>query len=64
MDAEVEISNMRNRHVARLFSSLDGIKIAPVVESAIKREFTFFGNDVADLMCDKRNTSNEEIQGS
>ena len=56
-----EISRLRNRHVARLLNSIEGTGLAPVVVDAIKREFTFLANDIADLLCaEEGNTSHEQ----
>ena len=42
-----QVNRLRNRHVAKLLTNLSEIGQLPqVTENEIKREFTFFANDV------------------
>ena len=52
-----EISRLRNRHVARLLDDLS-TSVPPVIINAIKREFTYFANDITELVI-KENTGYE-----
>lgn len=57
------ISRLRNRHVAKLLSAIEGCGLAQVVIDAIKREFTYFANDVeAELFGTEGNERDEETR--
>lgn len=55
MSMEQDINRLHNRHVARILDSLKEINIPQIAIDAVKREFSFYTNDIKQVL-----TSNKE----
>ena len=57
---EEQVNRLRNRHVAKLLTNLNEVGQLPrMTENEIKREFTFFANDVVEQVL-----SQHKLQGN
>ena len=55
MQAE-QVGRLRNRHVARLLTNLSEVGLLPkITENEIKREFSYFANDVIEQVLGQNN---------
>ena len=58
---EQEINRLHNRHVAKILSSLKEINIPEIALEAVKREFSFYTNDIKQqVLTSNKDKSNDK----
>ena len=63
MTQKEQVISLRNRHIARLLSRINEVTELPaLIESAIKREFTFFAEDVVEQVLSQHKENNYDCQ--